>query len=215
MEPGAFPVRLSRMTYRRYFAAAFAASFIALLPAVAASATELPCLPAAAIPAVEEVSHIEAAIWANFSPNKDQGPLEGAPVWPLDPRGTWQLHDQLPGGHADEPDGVYQKGNGHGSWFYKQAARVVIDVEAVPGVDAVVCPPPVVEEEPPAEEPPAPPADKPVTTEVEKDIKVTSGVSKPPALPHTGLSDEQVLWGAVGIALIVAGGVAVYTARKP
>ena len=67
-----------------------------------------------AVPAVESV-------WANFSPNKDTGPFDGPPTYPTDSRGTWQVHDQIPGGHADEPDGVYQQGNGtaHGSWFYK------------------------------------------------------------------------------------------------
>lgn len=33
-------------------------------------------------------------------------------------------------------------------------------------------------------------------------------------LPHTGLSDQQKLFGAAGLALVVAGGVAFYTARK-
>jgi hypothetical protein len=63
------------------------------------------------VPGVEE-------IWANFSPNKENKPFVGPPTWPNDPRGTWQIHDDIPGGHAG-PDGVYQKGSGNSSWFYR------------------------------------------------------------------------------------------------
>ena len=63
-----------------------------------------------------------AAIWQNFSPNKDQGPFEGPPSWPTDPRGTWQHQNKpIPPGQAG-PDGVYQNGTGNGSWFYRAAA---------------------------------------------------------------------------------------------
>lgn len=81
--------------------------------------------------AVTKVVHHEAvtetvpAIWANFSPNDSQGPFEGPPTWPTDPRGTWNDHGQLPPGQAG-PDGVYQQGNGNGSWFYRQAESVVV-----------------------------------------------------------------------------------------
>ena len=61
------------------------------------------------------------AIWQNFSPNKDQGTFEGPPAWPTDPRGSWQHQNKdIPGGHAG-PDGVYQRGSGNGSWFYRAA----------------------------------------------------------------------------------------------
>ena len=63
-----------------------------------------------------------AAIWQNFSPNRDQGTFEGPPSWPTDPRGTWQHKDKsIPPGQAG-PDGVYQNGSGNGSWFYRAAA---------------------------------------------------------------------------------------------
>lgn len=62
-------------------------------------------------------------VWQNFSPNKDQGTFEGPPSWPSDPRGTWQHQNKdIPGGHQG-PDGVYQKGQGNGSWFYRNAGE--------------------------------------------------------------------------------------------
>ena len=62
-----------------------------------------------------------AELWQNFSPNKDQGPFEGPPTWPEDPRGTWNhILKPIPPGHAG-PDGVYQNGEGNGSWFYRRA----------------------------------------------------------------------------------------------
>lgn len=62
-------------------------------------------------------------VWQNFSPNKDQGTFEGPPSWPTDPRGTWQHQNKdIPGGHQG-PDGVYQKGQGNGSWFYRNAGE--------------------------------------------------------------------------------------------
>jgi LPXTG-motif cell wall-anchored protein len=63
-----------------------------------------------------------AGIWQNFSPNDQQGEFEGPPSWPTDDRGTWQHKDpkDIPGGHQG-PDGVYQKGQGNSSWFYRAA----------------------------------------------------------------------------------------------
>src|SRR5690606_5158989 len=66
-------------------------------------------------------------IWAEFSPNKSKKPFQGPPTWPNDPRGKWTVKDKIPGGHAG-PDGVYQKGQGNGSWFYRQNGKA-----AVPG----------------------------------------------------------------------------------
>ena len=42
--------------------------------------------------AVTHIVHHDAvdATWWNRSPNKDQGPFEGPPAFPTDPRGTWQ-----------------------------------------------------------------------------------------------------------------------------
>lgn len=64
------------------------------------------------------------AIWANFSPNNTQGPFTGPPTWDSDARGTWHVHYEIPEGHADEPDGVYDRANehsGNADWFYKQS----------------------------------------------------------------------------------------------
>jgi LPXTG-motif cell wall-anchored protein len=63
------------------------------------------------------------AIWQNFSPNEENKPFTGPPDWPTDPRGTWQHMDKpIPPGQAG-PDGVYQNGEGNGSWFYRRAAQ--------------------------------------------------------------------------------------------
>lgn len=78
------------------------------------------------VPAVPEV-------WANFSPNHNQGPFDGPPSYPNDPRGTWHVHNKIPGGHAGS-DGVYQRDNpgaGRGDWFYRQNGR-----DAIPGSPA-------------------------------------------------------------------------------
>lgn len=85
-----------------------------------------------------------AEVWANFSPNKEHRPFDGPPTFPEDERGTWHVHEQIPGGHVG-PDGVYQKGEGHGSWFYRQAGveEQVIEHEAVTHEETVT----VVDEE--------------------------------------------------------------------
>ena len=78
-------------------------------------------------------------VWANFSPDHQQGPFEGPPSFPFDERGTWHLHDKIPGGHAG-PDGVYNQSNdnnGRASWFYRHNGvlevshdEVVVDQQA-------------------------------------------------------------------------------------
>ena len=63
-----------------------------------------------------------AELWQNFAPDKEQGTFEGPPAWPDDPRGKWlHIEKPIPPGHAG-PDGVYQQGQGNGSWFYRRAA---------------------------------------------------------------------------------------------
>jgi hypothetical protein len=57
--------------------------------------------------------------WWNWSPNKTKGPFEGPPAFPSDSRGTWQ-GPHTNGGPAGT--GTYQMGNGHGSWFHREAA---------------------------------------------------------------------------------------------
>lgn len=132
--------------------AALAALGALVLPATAAQATQpsppLISEQCEAVPAVTETQHryqrevteyktqyhfrkftrertqvvVSPEIWQNFSPNRDQGRFEGPPTWPTDPRGTWHHQDKsIPGGHQG-PDGVYQKGHGNSSWFYRQAA---------------------------------------------------------------------------------------------
>lgn len=63
-----------------------------------------------------------AEVWANFSPNDSQATFVGPALYPVDARGTWNVHDSIPGGHVG-PDGVYSKGNPAkgGNWFYRQA----------------------------------------------------------------------------------------------
>lgn len=77
----------------------------------------------------EAVTETVEGVWANFSPNDNKGLFDGPPTWPSDPRGTWNIHGQLPPGQAG-PDGVYQQGSGNSSWFYRQAEKVTLIEEA-------------------------------------------------------------------------------------
>ena len=74
-------------------------------------------------PAVTETRTVVVSpgVWANWAPNDTQGPQDYEPIWPIDERGTWILHDKLPEGHADGADGVYKQGNGNSPYFYRQA----------------------------------------------------------------------------------------------
>lgn len=129
-----------------------------------ASEGDQPCVPSDAWDETihhDAVTHEETVIdqeatpevWANFSPNHNEGPFEGPPAYPTDDRGTWQVHDKIPGGH-EGPDGVYERdnpGNGNADWFYRHNATAevshtvtVVDQEAYDEVihhDAVVCDP--------------------------------------------------------------------------
>lgn len=115
------------------------------------------------VPAVTHVVHHDAvtheetvidspAIWANWAPNDTHGPQDYVPVWPVDERGTWIVHDQgIPPGQ-EGPDGVYQQGGGNSPWFYRQAEvshtvtvvdtpawdETVVDSPAIPAWDEVV-----------------------------------------------------------------------------
>jgi hypothetical protein len=124
---------------KKFASGALAALLVAAgiaFAAPAANATPEPCVPSDAWtetierPAVGEptitvdnpeyVPGVPASTtWWNFSPNKDQGPLEGAPTFPLDERGTWQ-GPHTEGGPGQDQTGVYQQGEGHGSWFYRE-----------------------------------------------------------------------------------------------
>lgn len=57
--------------------------------------------------------------WQKFSPNKGQGPLQSAPAYPDDPRGTWS-DKKTNGGPQPDASGVFQNGGGNGSWFYRE-----------------------------------------------------------------------------------------------
>lgn len=152
---------------------------------LSASATDNTCVPTDAIPAytevVPDITHpavgeptievtnpdyvpaVEASTkWWNFSPNKGQGPFDGPPTFPSDDRGTWQ-GPHTNGGPGQDQTGVYQQGNGHGSWFYREntpgtpaqgEATIVVAnpdyvpewIEVVPDIEhskvpAVACPP--------------------------------------------------------------------------
>jgi hypothetical protein len=78
----------------------------------------------------EAVTETTPAVWANWAPNNTQGPQDYVPVWPVDERGTWIVHEQgVPPGH-EGPDGVYQQGGGNSPWFYRQAEKVTVIEEA-------------------------------------------------------------------------------------
>lgn len=98
------------------------------VPAIASGdgSVDVPCsVPTIVVtdaPATTEVIEGLPEIWANFSPNHNQGPFDGPPSYPTDERGEWHIHYQIPGGHKGE-DGVYQQdnpGNGNADWFYRQ-----------------------------------------------------------------------------------------------
>lgn len=143
---------------KKVLAAVFVAVLVAVLGAFikhSASANydrpgpEEPCVPSEAWTEIiehPEVTHEETvvvqegqdAVWANFQPNNHKEPFVGPPSYPSDSRGSWNVHNQIPGGH-EGPDGVYAKGNPDkgGNWFYRQAAVeevtetvTVVDVEA-------------------------------------------------------------------------------------
>jgi hypothetical protein len=161
-----------------------------------------PAVPAVpevpAVPAVTEEQTVPGTpdLWWNWSPNHQQGPFEGPPAFPVDPRGTWQgPHEN--GGPSQDTYGTFQQGSGNGSWFHREqgtpetTVTVVItpEVPAVPGTPeipavtkvvvtpAVECPeePPVVVE---------PPVEPPVTPE-------NPQVPQTPENPSTPNDDED------------------------
>ena len=90
----------------------------------------------------EHVVHHDAVTvaghWWNWSPNKDQGPFDGPPSFPTDPRGTWE-GDHANGGPIPDAEGTYQTGEaGNADWFHRgprivtepASDEVVVDEEA-------------------------------------------------------------------------------------
>lgn len=142
-----------------------------------------------------------AGFWANFAPNETRGPFEGTPTYPVDAGGTWIVHTE--GGPGQDESGVFQIGNGHGDWFYRQQAvaevshtETVVDAEAydevIPAVTHQECddddggptPPP----------PPPPPGDEPTPGPVNQPKLGKND------LPYTG----QPLWLTLLEALVGA-----------
>ena len=82
--------------------------------------------------AVTHVVHHDAvaATWWNWSPNKDQGPFDGPPAFPTDPRGTWQ-GPHSDGGPAQDATGTFLNGNGNGDWFHRTAGTAAWDETVV------------------------------------------------------------------------------------
>lgn len=71
------------------------------------------------VPETTEVIPATPDLWWNWSPNKDQGPFDGPPDFPVDPRGTWEgPHEN--GGPSQDTYGTFQQGNGNGSWFHRE-----------------------------------------------------------------------------------------------
>jgi hypothetical protein len=73
----------------------------------------------------------EPGFWTNFHPNDNHGTFDGPPSYPHDSRGTWSAPKEDGGPHQDK-SGVFQNGNGNGSWFYREQGT-----PATPGTPAV------------------------------------------------------------------------------
>jgi hypothetical protein len=82
-------------------------------------------------PAWTEKVEVEPGFWSNFEPTDMHSPFEGPPTWPTDPRGKWS-EPKYDGGPQKEAEGVFQNGQGHGSWYFRAQARYeVIEHPAV------------------------------------------------------------------------------------
>lgn len=148
-----------------FMAAAFLFSTAVALGAAAFASDneDSPCVPKDAYTetinhlAVTHVVHHEAVaatpdLWWNWSPNKNQGPFDGPPSFPVDARGTWQgPHEN--GGPDQDTFGTFNSSHGQSgnvSWFHREHGtaevaaydETVVDHEAsVETVDhsAVTC----------------------------------------------------------------------------
>lgn len=198
---------------------------VVLTPAVPATpgTPAVPAVPGTpAVPAVTQTIPAVAGFWQNFSPNNQQGPFIGPPTWPTDLRGTWQ-GPHTNGGPQQDAQGVFQNGQGNGSWFYRQqpvAEQVIIitsEIPAVPGTpaipavpatpevpavtetivhDAVVCDDEPVDPPVPADPPTDPPTDTP-----EPSNPVEPNVPDEPVINEPGA--PSVVTNCVGNDLMV------------
>lgn len=64
-----------------------------------------------------------STVWYNFAPN-EKGPFEGTPTFPEDANGVW-VGPHTVGGPSQDTEGVFQQGNGNGSWFYRDNTPAV------------------------------------------------------------------------------------------
>jgi hypothetical protein len=131
------------------------AALLATAGSAGATTAATECVPSEAyletvhVPATYRTVHVEAVthvvehpavaavpdVWQNFSPNRDQGTFTGPPSWPTDSRGTWEHQGKsIPPGQAG-PDGVYQNGQGNGSWFYRHAGSPAVPASEETVVD--------------------------------------------------------------------------------
>jgi LPXTG-motif cell wall-anchored protein len=169
-------------------------------------------------PAVEAV----AEVWANFSPNHSRTPFVGPPLFPVDPRGTWHLHDHIPPGQAG-PDGVYSTSNhGHASWFYRLNAKAAIPAvthvvhhDAVTHVviDTPAVTHTVIDVEAKAAVPGTPGTPAVTHKKTVVDSPAVKAKHCPDALPHTGASAAD--FGIAGLGLLtIAGGSGLIAAAR-
>jgi hypothetical protein len=107
----------------------------------------------------EAVTHEETIAgspsqWWNFAPNEPKQ-FDGTPEFPMDERGTW-IGPHTEGGPGQDEVGLFQNGNGHGSWFYRTAGtpdQVIIVVDEEAWIEVIEHPAVVCDEEPPVDEP--------------------------------------------------------------
>jgi len=78
-------------------------------------------------------------VWYNFSPNHNQGPFDGPPLWPVSPRGTWHEHDNN-GGPMQGTFGTFSTSDaqGHASWFHREHGTPAGVNHVVVTIDGVV-----------------------------------------------------------------------------
>lgn len=156
--------------------------------------------------------------WWNWSPNHQQGPFDGPPAFPTDPRGTWQGPHTNGGPDGEGTFNTSNNDNGRASWFHREPGTpdtttpgehhdAVTHVEYrwsiyertnTPGTDPVECPPVDTEVTPPTFEPTGPDCDNPstVTVPVTEHIATTlygvPGQAETPITAPVTVTGDQV-----------------------